>query len=223
MRTIKMLTSAREATTKAFHSAQITAVEFPGCDADLKESRGVEVEFQALEARHLQAHELAHVVQQAAKKQKMWLCSNFRLRVGDLPTERTIRTEKIKFKQEFGPVQAQKKNLLASISEDAHLQDERLPITLDDFAFEIPSADRGRFDEELAKATSGSPATLSVQLEYLDEDGLPLLTLRFPGTLKAVGQAGLFADPADADVPARVVVRPLDTSPTTGELEIIVK
>lgn len=193
-RNIRMLSARREATTKQHLTSRLQSFTLPGCDIDLKESRGIELEHLAAIDTRLLAHELTHVIQQSSKRQKAWLCSNFRLRIGDLSTEKVVRTEKIKFKQEFGPSQATKKNSL----ED--------PWTPSEFVFYIPNSDRKRVDEENVKALDGNPTLFTVQLEYLDSDGTPMLTLRFPATIQAVGLADPFADPTDPDAKVKVVM-----------------
>lgn len=193
-RDVKLYSSQREAITRAHNACRLRSFTLPGADADLKESRGIEVEYIAASETRLLAHELAHTVQQSSKRQKAWLCSNFRLRIGDLPTDRVVRTEKFKVKQEFGPSQASKKSLVSE------------PWIPTQFTFYIPQSERKGYDNEAVKALDGNPTLFTVQLEYLDTDGLPMVTVRFRATVHAVGLADALADPADPDAKVKVVL-----------------
>jgi hypothetical protein len=217
---VRMYSAAREATTREFNAMHILGGSLPGGDIELKESRNLELETYTAKADRLLAHELAHTIQQSAKKQKTWLCSNFKLRMGDLPTGNVVRTEKIHFRQEFGPTQATKKTLLLS----DFLQDApEVGYSTDDFSFYIPQSDRRVYDQEMVKALDGNPSLRTIEMDYLDENGLPMLTARMSGAIKSVGLANPFADPNDPDELVRVTYETLDTSPTTGSLELIIK
>lgn len=186
---IKMLTAAREATTKISRETSIVAARFPGCDIDSKEARGVEIAFEQREGETLLGHELSHVIQQSGKRQKMWQSSAFRLRVANWPSERVSKIESFTIKQGT-PLSSGIPNWDVS-----------------DLEFEIPNADRIWPDQEMVKALDGNPSLLVVQLDYLDPNGNPLLTFRTTYEICSVGMANPFADPNDPDEPVKVSLR----------------
>jgi hypothetical protein len=198
---IRMLTSAREATTKICRDTRIVGARFPGCDIDAKDARGVEIAFEQREGDRLLGHELAHVIQQAGKRQKMWQSSAFRLRVADWPTERVSKIESFTIKQGVSPSGAPTWDV-------------------SDLEFEIPNADRIWPDQEMVKALDGNPSLLVVQLDYLDPNGNPLLTLRTTYEIKSVGMANPFADPNDPDEPVKVTLRKKKITLETKEGDI---
>lgn len=120
---------------------------------------------------------------QTAKKQKQWLCSNFRVRIGDLPCERISRFD----------------DIVLTRMPTGDLDGDGVPdFTYDvkPFGFEIPSTDAKPYQEQILLARGGTPKELPLLIEYLDEDGFVIRSIEMMVVIDALGPADMLDDPA---------------------------
>lgn len=97
----------------------------------------------------------------SSAKQKAWLCSNFRLRIGDLPCSRVNKIESITIKQR-------------SLDDLDH--DLWSDLTTSDLIFTIPTSDMEPFMEWFNEGKEG-PGARDAKISYLNRDGSTLASL----------------------------------------------
>jgi hypothetical protein len=173
-------------------------VVFPGGDASLKEARNVVITATPELMEADPAYAANPNVNKFARKQKAWLCSNFRLRLGDLPCSRVTQ---------FDP-------LVIELRQVGDLDSDGSPdmaVHVSDVAFEIPYEDSPLFMEEFKKSQSGSPSSLPLVVDYLDDDGFLLISVAMTVQIRSVGPNDIFTDPAATKKP------PVKVSTHSGE------
>jgi hypothetical protein len=212
--TQKGLRSAAGTTSYGFTAADLLPIGaiFPACDANLKELRGVAIAFAPSKVDRGQ-FALTKEGLEVAKKQKLWTCSSFRLRIDGLPIERVTHIDPITISLTgWTDPGADPTGMAKPIYEASH------------FAFRIPREDAALF-YELHKATlAGAPKKVSIRLDYLDDEG-SVAQVGMSGNTCEVAIADPFSDPQEPGNEFEVVfhvVKP-DSSPTTGNLELIIK
>ena len=122
----------------------------------------------------------------AAKRQKMWTCSNFRITVGGTVIDDAISFDPIELDYaSFG-------DLDGDGVADMALQG-------DSFVLDIPKFSKYGstiFETALASTIAGTPKLLPVKVEYLDEDGLTILSLSFVIAVNGINPSDMFFDPS---------------------------
>lgn len=168
----------------------VNEVVFPGGDVDSKNPAGVEIYFNPKEYRFERSKDGAEVKGgfDAAKKQKMWTPSNFRLTIGDLPCSRVRKTTRVRATE----VQA----VFAEIRS---------------FQFTLPLEDAKAFLAPLRDTIAGTPKELPLRMEYLDEDGTVLMALTMMVYVSSVDKEDPLdpydpSDPVNKEKPATVKV-----------------
>ena len=179
-------------------------VILPACDADSKDPAGLRVigriTFKAKEGATIAR------AQDAAKKQKPWLTSNFQIKVGPMPASRVSKVEAISIKQSIGDLDGDGAPELFYRSGD-------VVVTL-------PAADAGKYLEAFRMSEAGAPVELPVQLDFLDGDGMVLLSYLNVMAVVGCGPSDMFADPADPDATVQVRLRSINDG-KKGVLNII--
>lgn len=160
------------------------AIQLPGCDGDSKEAANIRMltsQRELVEKERLAASFKAGA--ELAKKQKMWMCSNFRLSVGDLPCSRVNKIESISIKQ-----------AVADFDGDGKPESGYSP---GDVVFEVPMSDAPAFQDALKATLGGAPKTYPVRLDYLDADGTVLLSVQYDCVIVSAAPSNLFASKTD--------------------------
>jgi hypothetical protein len=164
----------------------------PACDGGSKDPAGLRaigrITFKAKEGATI-----ARAQDDLAKKQKTWLCSNFRIKIGNLPASRVSKVDAISIKQAIG-------DLDGDGAPDTYYRSGDVVVTL-------PAADAGMYLEAFRMSQAGSPVELPIQLDFLDGDGLVLLSYLNVMGVVGCGPSDMFADPADPDATVQVRLR----------------
>ncbi|MEA2552799.1 MAG: hypothetical protein QOJ65_975 [Fimbriimonadaceae bacterium] len=183
------IVSLRKSSTKKWTADELQnlSITLPACDVDSKDPDGIR--FTAGANFKPSDSAPAAPSQDVAKKQKMWLQSNFRLRLGDLPCSRVTKIRNIQL-----------------IEVDGLEGDEGYASS--PLVFDIPAADAPAFQKAFEATRNGSPILYNVQLDYLDTDGNRLLSLVTQMVVTSVGPTDIWADPTDPDATYRVVAIP---------------
>lgn len=156
-------------------------LELPACDVDSKEPQ-----LATISARHLEIPIKSGVsgttadARQIAKKQKLWLPSSFRLRVGDANTTRVMTVDKVKIElREVGDL-------------DGDGKPERV-LECSDFVFTLPTADASPFQKLFESTLAGKDILVPLVLDYLDDDGNSLITVSTQVVVTGFGPTYPFA------------------------------
>lgn len=83
---------------REFYNAQITEVTVPALDGSSKEPAYMTLKFEPERIRYLKG-DGNQIQGQIGPSTKKWLCSNFRLELGDLPCERVAKIDSFTWKQ----------------------------------------------------------------------------------------------------------------------------
>lgn len=163
----------------------VTRVRFPACNVNSKEPAGIEVYFNPKEYRleRVRSSGESKVGEAIAKRQKLWMPANFRVKLGNLPCSRITAVTN-------------------ATGGTVHLPASRVGkgFQLGDIAITIPLEDAPAFREVLTATIQGKPSPLPLRLEYLDEDGLLLLALEATVYISSVEKENPLDpfDPSDA-------------------------
>jgi len=158
-----------------FRDALIEEITVPAMDASNKAAAFFTIKFQPEEITYAKGDDA--VIQGAVNtKQKTWLCSNFRLRIGDLPCARVTKVDS------FTITQGIRENAVgesrANTKEPTNIEFPNLKVTLS-------AADAGPwqewFTEFVIKGNNGQEKELQGTLEFLD-----------PSTRETLGSIDLF-------------------------------
>ena len=169
-------------------------LELPACDVDSKEPQ-----LATLYARHLQVPVKAGIsgttqrARQLSKKEKLWLPANFRLRVGEINTQRTLTVDKVKLMvRPLGDVDG----------------DGKPDFTVDssDIVFTLPTADAAPFQKLFESTLAGTDIVVPVTIEYLDDEGVPLITVAENVVVVSVGPSGIYL-PSELSSTTQVVCK----------------
>jgi phage tail-like protein len=145
-----------------FRDALITEVTVPALDASGKDSAYFTIKFDAEEITY-QAGDDADISGIVNTKQKKWLNSNFRLRLGDLPCTRVSKIDSFTIKQ--GITQDDVGEQRVSCKEPTKLEFPNLKIT---FSASDIKPWATWFDEFVIKGINGQEKELSGAIEFLD-------------------------------------------------------
>lgn len=176
---IPTVDSIMGAAKTGFKAEKIT---FGGGTTRLREPRGATVTG-PIDGYELTRTTVTREMVTTARRQKLWMCSSFRISVGGVAVDSAISFEPIELR--WTPT--------GDLDGDG-APDEAL--TGQSFAFEIPKANAALYQEMLAATQAGTPKQVPIQVDYLDEDGQPILTLSMLGWVIGVGPADEFSDPA---------------------------
>lgn len=169
------------------------AVEFPACDASSKDAGGMRVVWTSnQDTTPPLVMDASKAVVDAARKQKMWLSSNFRLSVGNLPCSRCSKTDPLLVKVVYATDPA------GNVGSDS---------IAGDFACYVPVADAGPFQEALRMTALGQPTDYPMELDYLDGDGNMIMDLTCTVQVWGVAPADIFADPNSSTATMKVTYR----------------
>lgn len=188
------------------------AAIFPACDADLKELRGVAIAF-APEKVDSGQFPQTQAGLDVAKKQKLWTCSSFRLIIDGQSIDRAVHVD---------PITMSITGWTDPVADPAGIS--RPIYSASHFAFRLPREDAGPFFELHKQTLAGSPKNVLIRLQYLADDGTSV-QIGMSGNTCQVESASRFENPADPGSEVEVVCHtaPISNSPTTGNLEIIIK
>lgn len=186
-------------------------IEFPACDVDSKEP-------QPFTMGHAHANPIFEdkagtginplFGAQEAKKQKQWLPSNFRIRLGSLDCSRVSKVKEIKVECEYVDV-------------DGDLLPDVVEVKSSRIVFTLPYADSAQFQELFRGTLDGKETVLPLRLEYLDDMGNPLITIEQNVVIWGLGPEHVFL-PFDPERNVTVTnegrdrIRIVPTSQTTG-------
>lgn len=166
-----------------------STITLPGCDGDSKDPAGLRavgrITFKAKEGATL-ARSMSE-----ARRQKMWLPSNFRLKVGDLPCSRVTKVDAITLRRTVG-----------DLNGDGQPDVYFVP---DPFGFDVPMADAPAFQTAFQSTLGGTPIGTPIQLDYLDADGNVLLSFVMTGKMVGAGPGNLWMDPSNPSATYRVL------------------
>lgn len=164
----------------------LVGIEFPGCDSDSKDSGGISMRIKSKTYQKKADQQIASKgFQEAAKKQKMWMVSNFRVSIGDLPNTRISKIDPIVFRQVVGDFDGDGS------------PDARYPAN--SWKFTLGRIDAAAYQAAFNSTLAGAPKDYLFQLDYLDEAGNMLVGLRMNAQVVGFGPTNPFADPADPE------------------------
>lgn len=157
-------------------------ITFPACDVDSKDPGGITVLMDA--NLKLKDGGSSPKNQDVARKQKMWMCSQFRLRIGDLPCNRVQR--------------------IGVHSSVRQTTDQTLRYVPGPLTFDIPAADAPAFQKAFEATLAGVPTEYPVQVDYLDADGNRLLSFVTSMIIVACGPSNIWGDPFNVNATIQV-------------------
>lgn len=164
-------------------SFSLRAVSFPACDSDSKEQRMVLTSGQPVIVNNEKGLAIDFkTATQTVKHQKTWQCSNYRLTIPGLPTDKVISTESLDF------IRVAAGDVNGDGTPDLVYQPS-------DFVFTVPQVDAPAYQKIYQSSLSGRPVLLDIKLEYLDDNGNQLIGLIFQGELLGMGPDNMFGDP----------------------------
>jgi hypothetical protein len=156
-------------------------LELPACDVDSKEPKGVDVAFKTRRTFKIgTTTDLNDSARLAAKKQKMWLASNFRISLAgrSVPTPMSL-----------GSI----KDIARSLGDVDGDGVEDFSWESSDITFAVPNSDSAFFNELFKKTLAGTDdCIVPIKIDYLDEDGVPLITVSQDVFVSSVGFEGMF-------------------------------
>jgi len=183
-------------TTGARTGYKAEKITFGGGTTTARESRGITVEGACVEyqqATTVVTREMLNMV----KRQKLWNCAAFRVTVGGAVIDDVLSFDPITLTYApFG-------DLDGDGAADMALQG-------DSFVLEIPKFSKYGstvFETALASTLAGSPKLLPAKVEYLDEDGLTILSLSFVVTVNGIDPSDMFFDAGAASNNVRIFTK----------------
>lgn len=150
-----------------------------------RESRGITVTGESVDLQP-ESGLITKEMTTMAKRQKLWTCSAFRISVAGSVIDDALSFDAIDM--DWVP--------FGDLDGDGVLD---MALVGDSFAFEIPKFSKYGstiFETALASTRAGSPKELPVKVEYLDEDGLTVLSLSFVVIVNGMGPSDMFFDAA---------------------------
>lgn len=167
-------------------------ITFPACDADSKDPAGIQIACSAQDRMKIPVPDEVKLkaAYNTAKKQKAWLCSNFRLRIGDLPCSRVNKVDAFTVKQS-----------VADLDGDGVLDVFYLP---DELSFTLPMADAAPFQAAYQATYDDKPIEYPATLDYLDEDGNVLASISWTLYICSAAPDDPYGNPADPSALCRV-------------------
>ena len=155
----------------------LTAVYMPELDVAATQAAFFELEFLASDVTFDGLEATSPAEKDAIKAQKMWLPSNFRVSLGDMPTARINKVESFTIKQG-----------IADLDGDGRL-DFVIPEAI---TFTLPVEDSGPYQDWFKATSSGQETLKTLMIEYDDNDNLPVVTMIVPVSIESIGFADLF-------------------------------
>lgn len=172
------------------------SITFPACDVDSKDPGGIAIQMGA--NLKLLDGVIAPKNSDASRKQKMWLTSNFRLRMGDLPCARTQR--------------------LGQITQVRQSVDRAQRYSSSPLVFEVPMADAPAFQKAFEQTLAGTPIVYPVEVDYLDADGNLLIGVTTQMVIRACGPTNLWLDSSDPAATFRVLASIQEENKTFSQI-----
>jgi hypothetical protein len=164
-------------------------ITFPFCDIDSKDPGGLDV-VSAGDVSPGKSSVDLQSAKQTAKKQKAWLCSNFRLTIGNLPCSRVSHIDSFTWTRSG----------ITNPGPNVGIDD-----SLTDMDFTLPASDIAPFIDAFNSVDAvGAPTSFPVKLEYLDADGNTLMTVLMTCSITGIGRDNMFSDPNDGSALYRV-------------------
>lgn len=165
-------------------------MELPACDVQSKDPAGVHVTaaYRRLVTGQTPASNTG-LDRLAAKKQKLWTGANFRVSFNGKAFPNVMTVDPIK--------------LLATVT----AADGKPSVQVDSspVVFTLPGTDAGDFNDAFSKTEAGSATTIPIEIDYLDDNGSPLLSLVEFVVVTSVGPAMITQTPGDPSSPVQVV------------------
>lgn len=152
-----------------FRDALITEITIPAMDGSAKDSAFFTVKFDAEEITY-QAGDDAGIKGTVNVKQKKWLNSNFRLRIGDLDCSKVSKIDSFTIKQ--GIVQDDVGEFRIGTKEPSKMEFPNIKITM---AKSTEKSWRTWFEDFVVKGNNGQEKELSGAIEFLDPSGKEVL------------------------------------------------
>jgi hypothetical protein len=180
---------------RQFTDALLTEVTIPALDGSSKDAGFLTVRFAPESTRTVKGSGKATADK---AKQKKWLCSNFRLRLGDLDTSKVARIDGFTVRQRIG--QADVAERRDRTREPSGVEFPNLRVTL---AAASAQTWTTWFDEFVVKGNNGDENELSGEIAFLTANRLEELGRI---ELANVGIFGLRQQQSTGDQVARVVV-----------------
>ena len=165
-------------------------LELPACDVDSMDPRGAHIE--ATHRRLITGQVPASntgLARTMGKKQKLWTPANFRLSVNGKSVARDLQTSGLKIALKL-----------------SRLADGTTTLSVDSspLSFTIPMADAAPYQDLFKAGLAGQETIVPLQLDYLDDNGNPLLTVTQNVAIVSVGPVDTFQASA-LQTTARVV------------------
>jgi hypothetical protein len=166
------------------------SIVLPGCDGDSKDPGAVQASFRFVRIIPTSYPGQLSAARTAAKKQKLWSPANYRLSIGGKVVPRAMTVSPISLNFSYADVNG----------------DGKPDVTVDssNIAFTLPGPDAGDFNDAFKKTQAGQPTILPLELDYLDDDGNPLVILTENVMVTSVGPASLYLQ-TDPQAPVQVV------------------
>ncbi len=173
----------------SFVVESFTGLHLPALDVEAQEAAFFEIHFEASNVTFDGFLSTTPQEKEAVKAQKKWLPANFRVSLGDMPTSRVSKTSPINI-------------ALGAADIDG---DGRADFVIEDeIEITIPVEDAVVFESRWFRIDNDTGPTLkTLEIEYQDGDGQPVLTLSVPVSIEALGFADLFL--GDIATPGREV------------------
>jgi hypothetical protein len=168
------------------------SMELPACDVQSKDPAGVHITaaYRRLFTGQTPASNTG-LDRLAAKKQKLWTPANFRISFNGKLLPNVMTVDPIKLSATMADVDG----------------DGKPDVQVDSSAivFTLPGTDAGDFNDAFLKAQAGAATTLPIEIDYLDDNGSPLLSLIEYVVVTSVGPAAITQTPGDPSSPVQVV------------------
>lgn len=174
----------------AAYEMEPAKIEFPNLNVDSKDPAGIRMLTSHRELIEKERPAAFKAGAELAKKQKMFLPSNFRFTLGDLPCTRVNKVEALAIKQQ-----------VADLDGDGNPEVTYEP---GDVVFEVPMADAAPFQEAFRSALSGQPRQLPLRIDYLDADGGTLMSVLMTCAVVSAAPSNIFLDRSDSSATLRV-------------------
>jgi hypothetical protein len=152
-----------------FRDALITEVTIPALDGSSKDSAFFAIKFDPEEINEAPGDDTV-IKGTVNTKQKKWLCSNFRMRLGDLDCSKISKIDSFTIKQ--GVVEDAVGEFRISTKEPSKMEFPNLKITL---AKSTEKSWKDWFTEFVVKGKNGQEAELTGVIEFLDPSGQEVL------------------------------------------------
>lgn len=161
----------------SFLTSSIGEVEMPALDVAATEAGFFELMYDNSEVAFDGFFSTSPEEKAAIKAQKMWLPSNFRCTIGDLPTARISKIDSFTIKQGIADVNGDGK------------ADYVIP---GEMTLTIPVEDMPAFQQWFNSYLAGGGAPKLLTLDYLDADGTSLFQISVQVSIQSLGFADLY-------------------------------